>query len=77
MISASIPSPDPVWSQFQLGPLTIHTYALCLLAGIAAAAWITDRRLRAARPPGWRSTSPCGPCRSASWAPGSTTCSPT
>ncbi|HEV6952294.1 MAG TPA: prolipoprotein diacylglyceryl transferase [Promicromonospora sp.] len=44
---ASIPSPDPVWSQFSLGPLTIHTYALCLLAGIAAAAYVTDRRLRA------------------------------
>ncbi|MFI2364791.1 prolipoprotein diacylglyceryl transferase [Promicromonospora sp. NPDC019610] len=47
MLPASIPSPDPVWSQFSLGPLTIHTYALCLLAGIVAAAWITDRRLRA------------------------------
>ncbi|MEV0953474.1 prolipoprotein diacylglyceryl transferase [Promicromonospora sp. NPDC050249] len=47
MLPASIPSPDPVWSQIHLGPLTIHTYALCLLAGIAAAAYITDRRLRA------------------------------
>jgi len=47
VLPASIPSPDPVWSQFSLGPLTIHTYALCLLAGIAAAAYITDRRLRA------------------------------
>ena len=47
VLPASIPSPDPVWSQFNLGPLTIHTYALCLLAGIAAAAYITDRRLRA------------------------------
>lgn len=36
-----------MWAQIHLGPLTIHTYALCLLAGIAAAAWITDRRLRA------------------------------
>lgn len=36
-----------MWSQFSVGPLTIHTYALCLLAGIAAAAYITDRRLRA------------------------------
>ena len=36
-----------MWSQFNVGPLTIHTYALCLLAGIAAAAYITDRRLRA------------------------------
>ncbi len=41
----SIPSPDPVWSQFQLGPLTIHTYALCLLAGMIAAVIITQRRL--------------------------------
>lgn len=41
----SIPSPDPAWSQFQLGPLTIHTYALCILAGIAAAVIITQRRL--------------------------------
>lgn len=47
VLPASIPSPDPVWSQFSVGPLTIHTYALCLLAGIAAAAYITDRRLRA------------------------------
>jgi prolipoprotein diacylglyceryl transferase len=47
VLPASIPSPDPVWSQIPLGPLTIHTYALCLLAGIAAAAYITDRRLRA------------------------------
>jgi prolipoprotein diacylglyceryl transferase len=41
----SIPSPDPVWSQFQLGPLTIHTYALCLLAGMIAAVIITQRRI--------------------------------
>lgn len=41
----SIPSPDPVWSQFSLGPLTIHTYALCLLAGMIAALVMTQRRL--------------------------------
>ena len=41
----SIPSPPPVWSQFPLGPLTIHTYALCILAGIIAAVIITQRRL--------------------------------
>ncbi len=41
----SIPSPDPAWAQFQLGPITIHTYALCLLAGMIAAAIITQRRL--------------------------------
>ncbi len=41
----SIPSPDPAWSQFQLGPLTIHTYALCILAGIATAVFFTGRRI--------------------------------
>lgn len=41
----SIPSPDPVFSQFSLGPLTIHTYALCIIAGIIAAVLITQRRL--------------------------------
>jgi len=34
-----------VWSQFPLGPLTVHTYALCILAGIIAAVIITQRRL--------------------------------
>lgn len=42
-----IPSPDPSLASFSVGPLTIHTYALCLLAGIAAAAWLTSRRLTA------------------------------
>lgn len=46
MIPGSIPSPDPVWSQIALGPFTIQTYALCLLAGIAAATVLTHRRLR-------------------------------
>lgn len=39
----SIPSPD--WSSFTLGPLTIHIYALCILAGIIAATVWTSRRL--------------------------------
>lgn len=49
----SIPSPDPVLAQFTLGPLTIHTYALCILAGIVAATLITSKRLaqRGARGP--------------------------
>jgi prolipoprotein diacylglyceryl transferase len=34
-----------VWAQFNLGPLTIHTYALCILAGIVAAVIISQRRL--------------------------------
>lgn len=48
----SIPSPDPILSQFQVGPLTIHTYALCILMGIVAAVLISQRRLsvRGGRP---------------------------
>ncbi|MDN6134807.1 MAG: prolipoprotein diacylglyceryl transferase, partial [Brevibacterium sp.] len=34
-ILASIPSPSV--SSFHLGPLTIHFYALCILAGIVIA----------------------------------------
>ena len=45
MLPSSIPSPPPVWAQFHLGPLTIHTYALCILAGIVAAVIISQRRL--------------------------------
>ncbi len=41
----SIPSP-PV-SQFSLGPLTIHIYALCLMTGMAVAWWLGARRWRA------------------------------
>ncbi len=47
VIPGSIPSPDPAWSQIALGPLTIQVYALCLLAGIAAAVVLTQRRLGA------------------------------
>lgn len=42
---ASIPSPPPEWAQIEIGPLTIHAYALCILAGIFAAVAITQRRL--------------------------------
>ncbi|CAN5289014.1 prolipoprotein diacylglyceryl transferase [soil metagenome] len=45
VLPLSIPSPPPAWAQFQVGPLTIHTYALCILAGIIAAVVITQRRL--------------------------------
>ena len=37
-VAASIPSPSV--SSFQLGPLTIHIYALCIIAGCAHAAEI-------------------------------------
>ncbi|MBE1877238.1 prolipoprotein diacylglyceryl transferase [Myceligenerans pegani] len=41
----AIPSPPLEWNAIPLGPLTIHVYALWLLAGIAAAAYLTQRRL--------------------------------
>jgi prolipoprotein diacylglyceryl transferase len=42
---AAIPSPTQgVW---ELGPLPIRAYALCIIAGIVAAVWLTDRRWRA------------------------------
>ena len=41
-ILATIPSPTQgVW---ELGPLPIRAYALCIVAGIIAAAWITEKR---------------------------------
>ncbi len=36
--------PAPAWSGFDIGPLRIHAYALCILLGIIAALWMTDRR---------------------------------
>ncbi len=41
---AAIPSPPAgVW---HVGPVPVRAYALCIVAGIAAAVWITDVRLR-------------------------------
>lgn len=45
MVIGFIPSPSI--SYFQLGPVTIHIYALCLLTGIVAAWIIGSRRWRA------------------------------
>ena len=42
-VLASIPSP-PV-SYIDLGPLRIHFYALCIIAGIIAAVLLTNHRL--------------------------------
>ena len=42
-VVASIPSP-PI-SYFDLGPLRIHIYALCIIAGIVAAVFLTNARL--------------------------------
>ena len=44
-IPLSIPSPPAAWAQFQVGPLTVHTYALCILTGIVLAVLITEARL--------------------------------
>jgi prolipoprotein diacylglyceryl transferase len=43
----SIPSPDPALQSFNIGPVVIHTYAICILVGIIAAVIITQRRLSA------------------------------
>ncbi|GAB3245483.1 prolipoprotein diacylglyceryl transferase [Arthrobacter pigmenti] len=36
--------PSPALSGFEFGPLTIRFYALCILAGIALATYLTERR---------------------------------
>ncbi|SJN32595.1 Prolipoprotein diacylglyceryl transferase [Luteococcus japonicus LSP_Lj1] len=45
LLPQSIPSPG--WSAFHLGPLTIHAYALCILAGIVAGWSLAVRRFTA------------------------------
>jgi prolipoprotein diacylglyceryl transferase len=42
LIRSSIPS--PTFSQFDIGPLTIHAYALSILLGILVAVLVTQRR---------------------------------
>ncbi|WP_084010864.1 prolipoprotein diacylglyceryl transferase [Pseudofrankia sp. DC12] len=45
MVLAYLPSPaQGVW---HLGPVPIRAYALCILAGIGAAVWLTERRWEA------------------------------
>ncbi len=44
MITTEIPSPPLEWATISLGPLTIHAYALFILAGIFFALWLTTRR---------------------------------
>ncbi|ALE07697.1 diacylglyceryl transferase [Arthrobacter sp. ERGS1:01] len=41
-LATSIPA--PTWSGFNLGPLRVHAYALCILLGIVAALWLTNTR---------------------------------
>ncbi|KHL04919.1 prolipoprotein diacylglyceryl transferase [Sinomonas humi] len=42
MLPAYIPS--PTINAVKIGPLSIHFYALCILAGIGVALWLTSRR---------------------------------
>lgn len=39
--------PAPVWDGFEIGPLKIHAYALCIILGIVLALWLSERRWRA------------------------------
>ena len=48
MLTRYIPSPPH--SSFEVGPFTFHFYALCIIAGIAIAIWLGDKRLRAYDP---------------------------
>jgi prolipoprotein diacylglyceryl transferase len=42
--------PTPSISQFSIGPFTVHFYALCIIAGIAVAIWLGNKRLAASDP---------------------------
>lgn len=45
MVLASLPSPaQGVW---HLGPIPVRAYALCIIAGILVAIWLTERRWKA------------------------------
>jgi len=48
MFTRYIPSPSQ--STLEVGPLIFHFYALCIIAGIAVAIWLGDKRLRAVDP---------------------------
>ena len=39
--------PTPSSSALEIGPLTIHFYALCIITGVAVAIWLGDKRFRA------------------------------
>ncbi len=38
--------PAPPWSGVEIGPLTIHAYALCIILGVVAALWLGAIRWR-------------------------------
>ena len=39
--------PTPSISEVSIGPFTVHFYALCIIAGIAIAIWLGNKRLAA------------------------------
>jgi prolipoprotein diacylglyceryl transferase len=42
--------PTPSISVVEIGPFTIHAYALCIIAGVALAIWLSNKRFVAAFP---------------------------
>jgi len=44
MTSSDSYLPSPTVSAFHVGPLTVHFYALCIMAGIVVAVWLSSRR---------------------------------
>lgn len=42
--------PSPTFSAFEIGPLTIHIYALTIIAGIGVAIWLGDKRFKRVTP---------------------------
>ena len=42
--------PTPSTSAFEFGPFTIHAYALCIIAGVAVAIWLSNKRFLQAFP---------------------------
>lgn len=42
--------PTPSISVLELGPFTFHLYALCIVAGVAIAIWLGNKRFIAAYP---------------------------
>jgi len=44
MMYRSIPTPST--SALHIGPFTVHFYALCIIAGVALAVWIGERRFQ-------------------------------
>ena len=48
MFRSAIPTPS--FSVIEVGPLSIHAYALCIIAGVAIAIWLGNRRFIKAFP---------------------------